>query len=89
LVDEMRCKPKGPPGRAMAMESAHSLTERTIRNISWGNDGRCLGLTTLPSSCAVRFEILGPQPPGALRVTPGLYRFCLTCTTGSTYLGQV
>jgi hypothetical protein len=25
-----------------------------------------LGLTILPPSCAVRFEILDPQPPGAL-----------------------
>jgi len=26
---------------------------------------------------AVRFEILGPQPPGTLRVSPGYFRFAL------------
>jgi hypothetical protein len=28
--------------------STQPLTEMSIRNISWGKDGRCVGLTTLP-----------------------------------------
>jgi hypothetical protein len=37
-----------------------------------GKGGRCLGLTTLPPSCAECLEIWEPQPPGALRACPGL-----------------
>jgi hypothetical protein len=37
-----------------------------------GKDGRCVGLTTLPPSCADCLEILEPQPPGAPRACPGL-----------------
>jgi hypothetical protein len=29
-----------------------------------GKDGRCVGLTTLPPSCADCLEILEPQPSG-------------------------
>ena len=39
-----------------------------------GKSGRCLGLTTLPPSCAICREIWEPQPPGNLRACPGLYR---------------
>jgi len=38
----------------------------------WGKGGRCVGLTTLPPSCAVCFQIWEPQPPGTLRACPGL-----------------
>jgi hypothetical protein len=34
--------------------------------------GRCLGLITLPPSCADCLEIWEHQPPGTLRVFPGL-----------------
>ena len=34
--------------------------------------GRCVGLTTLPPSCADCLEIWEPQPPGTLRASPGL-----------------
>ena len=37
-----------------------------------GKVGRCVGLTTLPPSCADCLEIWGPQPPGTLRVCPGI-----------------
>jgi len=37
-----------------------------------GKDGRCVGLTTLPPSCADCLEIWEPQPPGTLRDCPGL-----------------
>jgi len=37
-----------------------------------GKGGRCVGLTTLAPSCADCLEIWEPQPPGTLRVCPGL-----------------
>jgi hypothetical protein len=37
-----------------------------------GKGGRCVGLTTLPYSCAECLEIWEPQPPGTLRACPGL-----------------
>jgi len=37
-----------------------------------GKGGRCLGMTTLPPSCADCLEIWEPQPSGALRACPGL-----------------
>jgi hypothetical protein len=37
-----------------------------------GKGGQCLGLTTLPFSCADYLEIWEPQTPGALRACPGL-----------------
>jgi len=36
-----------------------------------GKGGRCVGLTTLPPSCANCVEIWKPQPPGTLRACPG------------------
>ena len=38
-----------------------------------GKGGRCVILTTLPPSWADCLEIWEPQPPGTLRVCPGLY----------------
>jgi len=32
--------------------------------------GQCIGLTTLPPSCADCLEIWDPQPPGTLRACP-------------------
>jgi hypothetical protein len=43
-----------------------------------GKVGRCVGLTTLPPSCADCLEIWEPQPPETLRACPGLYRQCFT-----------
>ena len=37
-----------------------------------GNGGRCVGLTTLPPSCADCLEIWKSQPFGTLRACPGL-----------------
>jgi hypothetical protein len=37
-----------------------------------GKSGWCLGLTTLPPSCADCLEIWEPQTPGTLRACPGL-----------------
>ena len=39
-----------------------------------GESGRCVGLKTLPPSCADCLEIWEPKPPGTLRACPGLCR---------------
>jgi len=57
----------------MALGLTQPLTEMSTRNISWaGKGGRCVGLTTLPTSCTGCLEIWEPQPPGALWACPGL-----------------
>jgi len=57
----------------MAPGLTQALTEMGTRNISWeGKGGRCVWLTILPPSCADCIEIWEPQPPGTLRVCPGL-----------------
>jgi hypothetical protein len=50
-----------------------------LKNHKWvpgispgGKGGRCLGLTTLPHSCADCLKIWEPQTPGTLRACPGL-----------------
>jgi hypothetical protein len=73
-----------PSGRTMALGSTQHLTEISTRNISWGKGGRCVGLTTLPTSCADCLEIWEPQPPGTLRACPGLLWDCLTFTVTIT-----
>ena len=51
-----------PDGRTVAPGSTQPLTE-----MSPGvKGGRCVGLTTLPPSCADYLEIWEPQPPGTL-----------------------
>jgi len=37
-----------------------------------GKGGRCVGLTTLPTSCADCLEIWEPQPPENLRACNGI-----------------
>ena len=37
-----------------------------------GKGGRCVGLTTLPPSCADYHEIWEPQPSGNISVFPGI-----------------
>jgi hypothetical protein len=37
-----------------------------------GKGGRCVGLTTLPPTCADCLEIWEPQPPGTLRDSTGI-----------------
>jgi hypothetical protein len=55
-------------GRTMFLGPPQSVTEMSTRNISWVvKDGRYLGLTTLPPSCADCLEIWEPQPPGPRR----------------------
>jgi hypothetical protein len=62
-----------PSGHTLALGLTQPLTEVSTRNISWGGKGgRCIGLTTLPPSCADCLEIWELQPPGTLRASPGL-----------------
>jgi hypothetical protein len=60
-----------PSSRTMALGSTHPLTEMSTRN--GGKGERCVGLTTLPPSCADCLEIWEPQPPGAVRACPRLH----------------
>jgi hypothetical protein len=68
LVKALRYKPEGrtfdsrwchwnfslifPPGRIMTLKSTQSLTEKSTRIFPGDKGGRCVGLTTLPPSCA-------------------------------------
>jgi len=62
-----------PSGRTMTLGLTQPLTEMSTRNISWGGKGgRCVGLTTLPHSCADCLEIWEPYLPGTLWACPGL-----------------
>jgi hypothetical protein len=60
-----------PIGRTMALESTQPPTG-VQELFPWGKEGRCVGLTTLPSSCADCLEIWEPQTPGTLRVCTGI-----------------
>jgi hypothetical protein len=48
-----------PSGRTMALESTQPLVKMSARNIPEGKGGRCVELTTSPSSCAEWHENLG------------------------------
>jgi len=64
-----------PSDRTMGLESTQPITEMSTRDFFLGvggKDGRCVGLTTLPPSCANCPEIWEPQPPGILRACPGI-----------------
>ena len=64
---------QNPSRRTMGLELTQPQTEMSTRNISLGSKGdRCVGLTTLPPSCADYPEIWETQTPGALKVYPGL-----------------
>jgi len=53
--------------------STQPLTEMCTRDVFLGGKGgRCVGLTTLPPSCADCLEIWEPQPPGTHRAYPCL-----------------
>ena len=85
LVEALRYKPEGrgfdvigffhlhnPSGRTMALGLTQPLTEMSTRNVLGGKGGRCVGLTTLPPSCADCLEIWESEPPGTLWACPGL-----------------
>jgi len=48
-----------PSDRTMALGSTQPLMKMSTRNISGGKDGRCVGLTISPPSCAECHENLG------------------------------
>jgi len=64
--------PGSNPGRdeifRPSRPARHEYQEYFLRS----KGGRCVGLTTLPPSCADCFDIWEPQTPGTLRACPGL-----------------
>jgi len=67
------------PSAALWLWGRLSLWHKWVPDILLGGKGgRCIGLTTLPPSCADCHEIWEPQPPGTLRACPDLYRNCFT-----------
>jgi len=65
---------QNPSGRTMALgvDSTSNRNEYQEYFLGGGKGGRCVGLTTLPLSCADCLEIWEPQPPGTLWACPGL-----------------
>jgi len=50
---------------------AAEMSTRNIGILEY-NGGRCIGLITLPPSCADCLEIWEPQPPGTLSACTGI-----------------
>ena len=48
-----------PSGRSRAPWSTQPIAEKSIRDLTWGKGGRCVGLIALPPSHADYLEILG------------------------------
>jgi hypothetical protein len=73
-VEALCYKPEGrgfdsrwcPSDRTMALWLTQPPTEMSTRNISWGKGGGCVGLITLPFSCADYLQICEPQTPGTI-----------------------
>ena len=62
-----------PSSPTVALRLTQSLIEMSTGYISWGGKGgQCIGLTTVPPSCANCLKIWERQPPGTLRACPGL-----------------
>jgi hypothetical protein len=62
-----------PSGRTVVLGSIQPLAEMSTRNISLEDKGgRCVGLITLPPSCADCLEIWEPERPGTPTANPGL-----------------
>jgi hypothetical protein len=86
LVETLRYKRQG---RGFEFRCCHwPLYDREIDSASNRNEyqeyflegkgGPCVGLTILQPSCFDCLEIREPEPSGALRACPGLYRGCFT-----------
>ena len=59
-----------PSGRTMTLGSTQPPTKIIISIISWGGGGKggqCIGLPTLPTSCAHGLEIWEPKTPETLK----------------------
>ena len=68
-------------GHTMALGSTQPLTEIKYQEYFLeGKGSQCIGLTTLPPSCANCLEIWEPQPPGTLRACQALSWDCFTFT---------
>ena len=82
-----------PFSHTLALGLTRPPTEMSTRNFSWGKDGWCIGLTTLPPSSADCLEIWEPQSPGTLwacnRPEHGLlylYLCIFTCNLNCTVM---
>ena len=77
LVEALRYKPEGRgfdsfwPHYGPGVDSASNRNEYQEYFLG-DKGGRCLGLTTLPTSCVDCLEIWESQPPGTLRTCQGL-----------------
>jgi len=67
-----------PSGCTMALGLTASNRNEYQEYFLGRKGGRCVGLTTLPPSCADCLEIWEPQPPVTLRACPGLSWDCFT-----------
>ena len=79
-----------PSGRTMA-PGVHSASNRNEYQEYFleGKGDRCVGLTTLPPSCADYLEIWEPEPPGTLRACPGItFYIYIFATCFGLYLGR-
>ena len=76
----------------MALGLTQPLTEMSIRNISWGGKGsRCVGLTTLPPSCADCLEMWEPhllESSGPVQASNGI-ALCLPFNLNLYFYGLV
>ena len=62
-----------PSGHTMALGSTQPLNRNVNQGyLLLGKGVRCVGLTTLPPSCAICGETLGSSTPGTLRTCQGL-----------------
>ena len=61
-----------PSGRTMAVGLTACDRNEYQEYFLGGKGGQCIGLTTLPHSCADSLEIWEPRPPGTIRACNGI-----------------
>ena len=74
--------------RTLGVEAASKNTEYQEFFLR-GKCGRCLGLTTLPLSCAECHDVWTSQPPGTFRVCPGLQLLFFTFRDFNETVGNI